>query len=125
MKNLIRLASILLLMSFILSGCYYDKENELFKSTAVCDTAVVTYAHSIAPIMVANCNVCHNTTLASGGIITDTYPDLSSMAAPGGMLWNAVNGFNGLELMPKNQPKLSNCDLVKINKWILAGALNN
>ena len=78
MKNVIRLATLLLLISFTLSGCYYDKENELYPSPrTVCDTTNVTYSKSIVPIMVANCNVCHSTALQQGYIITDNYNDLS------------------------------------------------
>ncbi len=125
MKNLVRLAAFLLLISFTLTGCYYDKESELYRSSAVCDTNIVTYSHSIVPIMVANCNSCHNTALASGGVITDTYADLSLVAAPGGTLYNGVNWVGDLSPMPKNLSKLSACDLTKINKWIAAGAPNN
>jgi len=50
MKNLIRLTAIFLIMSFAMSGCYYDKENELYPYTACGDTTNVTYSQSIAHV---------------------------------------------------------------------------
>lgn len=124
MKNLIRFSAIFLLISTILSGCYYDKENELYPSPPNCDTSgVMTYSRSIAPVMAANCNVCHSTALASGGVITDNYSGLSSVAA-NGALWAAVSWSGGVQ-MPKGSEKLSDCDLTKIQKWIGAGYPNN
>ncbi len=126
MKNVIRLASLLLLISITLTGCYYDKENELYPSPkTVCDTTHVTYSKSIVPIMVANCNVCHSTALQQGYIITDTYNDLSGLASPDGPLYNGINWVGGVSKMPKGGAKLSDCDVAKINIWIRAGAPNN
>ena len=123
MKNLIRLTAILLVFSFTLSGCYYDKENELYPSTACGDTTIVTYATSIAPVMVANCNVCHSTANPSGNVVTASYDDLS-VVAKNGKLWASVN-HDGSFPMPKGLDKLSVCDLTKIKKWVDAGSPNN
>jgi hypothetical protein len=124
MNNQIRLIAATLLFSFSLSGCYFDKENELYPTAANCDTAgVITYSHSIAPVMEANCNVCHNKSNASGDVITDNYDDLSIHALDG-HLWSAVN-WTGASHMPKGGEKLPECDLTKIKKWIDAGSLHN
>jgi hypothetical protein len=125
MKNLIRFTSFFLLFILTLSGCYFDKENELYPSNGNCDTAgVMTYSRSIAPIMVANCNVCHNSKSHEGGIITDNYDDLYTIAGKDGQLWPAVNWTGGVH-MPKGTDKLSACDLTKIKKWIDADAPRN
>ena len=122
MKSLIRLLIISIFITFAFSGCYYDKEDMLYIS---CDLTNVTYKLTIAPVMIRNCNGCHYQGSTSGnGLITDNYTDLSSLAAPGGQLWQAVNGL-GVSQMPKNSSKLSSCDLSKIKKWIDDGAPNN
>jgi hypothetical protein len=123
MKNMIRLTAIFLVMCFALPGCYYDKESELYPYTECGDTTNVTYAKSIAPIMVAHCNVCHSTGIASGSVITDTHDGLYIVAG-NGTLWTSVN-WTG-DPMPKGSlDTLSVCDRTKIKKWIDAGALDN
>jgi len=126
MKNLIRLAVSTILFSSLLTGCYYDKENELYPNTSCGDTINVTYSKSIAPIMSANCNVCHSTAVATSGYVTDNQPDLSALATSG-LLWTAVNWEGPAQThMPSGSlSKLSQCDLTKIKKWADAGAPNN
>jgi mono/diheme cytochrome c family protein len=124
MKNIIRVAVVLMVISLTLTGCYYDKENELYPAMADCDTTdAITYSGSIAPIMAANCNVCHSTSAASAGVITDNYNDLYIIAT-NGSLWAAVS-WSGAVRMPKGSDQLSDCDLTKINKWIEDGAPDN
>ena len=123
MKNIIRLSTIIFLFSFTLSGCYYDKENELYPTKGNCDTiGVMTYSGSIAPIMVANCNICHSAGNPSGSVVTSNYDGLSIVAKTG-QLWADVN-WEG-DPMPKGGDKLSVCDLAKIKKWVDAGSPNN
>jgi len=124
MKNLIRLTVMIILFSIALSGCYYDKDNELYPLSGNCDTTgVMTYSQSIVPIMVANCNTCHSAANPSGDVITNTYPGLSVVAKKG-KLWPSVN-HEGSFPMPKGLDKLSACDLTKIKKWIDGGSLEN
>jgi len=108
----------------LVSGCYYDKEEDLYPQQSQCDTSNVTYSSVIATIIQTNCNVCHSTAVASGGFITDNYSGLSALAL-NGKLGGAVNWDQGFSAMPKSSSKLSDCDLRKINKWINAGAPNN
>lgn len=121
MKSILRFLIITLLLSTTITGCYYDKEDILYKSG--CDTAKVTYSLSIIPITIANCNVCHSEILANGGVVTENYIGLNTVAK-NGKLWAAVN-WTGPYHMPKDANKLSNCDLAKIKKWIDAGAPDN
>jgi cytochrome c5 len=111
------------ILSSSLQSCYYDKESELYP-VATCDTALVTYSQTIVPIMSANCNVCHSTAVASGGVITDNHADLSTVAA-NGQLEGAVNHLNGFSPMPKGGSKLSDCNLSKIHIWVRNGSPNN
>jgi hypothetical protein len=122
-KNLLCLAAIAGLFLTIITGCAYDKEDELYPQAPDCDTANVTYSQTIAPIMVQSCNVCHSTVVATAGIVTDNY-DALRVVAVNGSLSAAVN-HTGAFPMPKDGEKLSDCNLAKIKKWVDAGAPNN
>jgi hypothetical protein len=113
----------ILLAGLIITGCTYDKEDVLYPPVAGCDTVVVTYAASVAPIMNSSCNVCHSTTVATAGVITDNYEGLKIIAQDG-RLWGTVSHTGAIK-MPKDAPKLSDCNLAKIQKWIDAGYPNN
>jgi hypothetical protein len=122
MKNLFRLLIVSVLFSFALTGCYYDKEDALYPSPP-CDTSAVTYSQTIAPIMTAHCNVCHNASLSGHGVITDNYDDLS-IPAKNGQLWASVSR-TGSYPMPKDNDQLSACELEKIKIWVDAKAPRN
>jgi mono/diheme cytochrome c family protein len=122
MKHLLRISAAVLLLTVSLTSCYYDKEDVLYPSTS-CDTATVTYSQTINPIMVGNCNICHSKALANGGVVTDNWDSLSSVARRG-KLWPAVS-HTGPKPMPQGADKLSDCNLGKIKKWINEGSLNN
>lgn len=115
---------ILATMIIISGGCYYDNEEDLYPNTAECDTLNITYETAIAPIMANSCNSCHSGTAPSGGIKTDSYNDLS-VIANSGRLWGAVSHAQGYSPMPKDQAKLSDCALTKIEKWINSGLPEN
>jgi hypothetical protein len=113
-----------LVISYLYSSCYYDKEEDLYPNyTQSCDTSNVTYSQTIAPIMAANCNVCHSTVLHSGGVVTENRDGLK-IVADNGKLIPAVEQ-TGFYPMPKGGNKLQDCDLAKINIWVRAGAPNN
>jgi hypothetical protein len=118
--------SILFLLSFIALGfnsCYYDNEEELYPSVITCDTITVTYSATIAPILTTNCNGCHSTASASGGVILDTHSQASTYALSG-KLYGVVSHTSGSP-MPKGGAKIDDCSIAKIKKWAAAGALNN
>ena len=107
------------MMSF--NGCYYDDEANLYPGG--CDTTNVTYSGTVAQIMSNNCNTCHNGSAEPFLIITDNHTDLK-VIVDNGKFWGAVNHESAFP-MPKDKPKLSDCDLSKIRIWIDGGALNN
>jgi mono/diheme cytochrome c family protein len=95
-----------------------------------CDTSNVTFSGTIWPeIIQNNCFGCHNGPNASGGIHLETHGQVASAAlipaGQPGSLWGAVNWADGNSKMPKNQPKLSDCKISQLKKWIDAGALDN
>ena len=114
-------ALVLVLLSA--SSCYYDKGEILYPQT-VCDTAVVTYSASVAPILSANCVSCHGGSTPSAGIRLDTYSGVK-IQADNGRLWGVVSWAPGYSAMPKNASKLNTCNIEKIRLWIAAGSPNN
>jgi hypothetical protein len=121
LKSSIFFAAIALMLG--LGGCYYDDEANLYPQIGGCDNANVTYSGTISVIMNSYCNACHNGTAEPFNIITNNYSDLKTLV-DNGKLWGAVNHESAFP-MPKNGPKLSDCDLSKIRIWIDGGALNN
>ena len=110
------------------TGCYYDNSEDLYPQPP-CDTTNVTYSNTIAPIISSNCYACHSnsTSATSGSGISwegyanlDGYLDLFS-----GTLLGAIRHENGFLPMPKDQPKLSDCDIRKIEIWISQGHPDN
>jgi len=108
----------------ILSSCYYDNAEDLYPQSPECDTLNVTYSSTIAPIMSASCNDCHGESFANANVRTDNYDDLKTIADDG-RLWGTVNHESGYSPMPKDRPKLNDCDLKKIEIWLDNGALND
>jgi len=124
MKRIIKIIILLVISTTFLQSCYYDNEEELYPVVGDCDTTNVTYSNTIAIIMEESCNSCHNTGFPQGNIITDNY-DVVKVIADNGKLWGAVNHEGGFAPMPKNLPKLNDCDLKKIKTWIDDGAIND
>jgi hypothetical protein len=120
--KILLIAPILLIL--IQYGCTSNNEEDLYPTPAACDTVNVTYSGTIAPIMAQHCNVCHDPVVASGGVVTNNYTDLRSIAL-NGSLSGAVNWSQGYPQMPQGGSKLSECNLKQIDVWIRAGAPNN
>lgn len=114
---------ILSISGLIFTSCYYDSEDELYPN-GDCDTTNVTFSGTVQPILTANCNVCHSTAIASGGVITDNYNGIINHVNSG-IFWKAINHESGAIPMPQNGQKLPACDLAKIKSWINQGAPNN
>jgi hypothetical protein len=112
---------------FMATSCYYDNEEYLYPGNGGiigCDTTNVTYSGTVAPILATNCNNCHNPASPSGGVIVNNYSDLL-VYVNNGRFWGSINHEQGYQPMPRNLPKLSECNLTKIKKWIDDGALDN
>jgi hypothetical protein len=121
MKRILVFFAAGLLLLFLIPSCYYDNVEDLYPFEAyACDTTNVTYSKTIAPIMAANCNTCHNSANPSGNVITDNYDDLI-IVRNNDQLWKAVNHDPSVVPMPYQGIKLSDCNLSKINIWIKTG----
>ena len=107
-----------------ITSCYYDNAEELYPQPIECDTLNVTYSQTIVPIMSTNCDFCHSGSAPSANVRTDTYDDLK-IIADNDRLWGSINHESGYSSMPKDRPKLNDCDLKKIRVWLDNGALND
>ncbi len=125
--NYLLIAPLMVAILIATNSCYYDNEEYLYADPAgpgSCDTTNVTYSGTVAPIMATYCNGCHNASSPSDGIIVDNYNDLI-ITVGNGSFWGSINHEAGFSPMPRNQPKLSDCNLLKIRKWLDDGAVNN
>jgi hypothetical protein len=112
------------MISTVFNSCYYDSEEELYPGSLECDVTNVTYSGTVAPILQSRCNSCHNQSNASGGVVTDSYFYLI-ISVENGTFWGSINHDKGYTRMPKDDKKLSYCELTKIKAWIDGGAPNN
>lgn len=102
--------------------------NEGAKNTvscgSVCDSNSFKFAANIDPIMQKYCVGCHGGSTPSASINLSAYGGVRQQAL-NGRLYGAVTHTAGYSAMPKNAPKLSDCQIAQIRKWIAAGSLNN
>ena len=120
-----RIINGLILGMVILSSCYYDNEEELYPPVT-CETTNMSLQSDIAPILNQNCYRCHSTanSPSNSGINLEEYNELIKYVNNGELL-GAIKHESGFSPMPKDGGKLSNCDIAKIESWVLAGALDN
>ncbi len=117
---LVLLVPVLFLLLGMLPACYYDNEEELYGG---CDTAGVSYAGFIRPLLDNKCTPsCHSGAQPTGNLDFTQYAVVRT-AAIDGRLYAAVT--RSVDWMPQNGPRLDNCTLSMIDAWIKAGALNN
>jgi mono/diheme cytochrome c family protein len=123
-------AKLLLLtgVALLLGGCASQNGEDLLGSgplpTPSCDTTRVTYAATVAPLLLQNCGNCHANGAAAGGVGLGAYAQTKA-AATSGRLLGSVDHAPGYSPMPKGGAQLSACDRAKLRKWVAAGAPNN
>lgn len=88
-----------------------------------CDTTQFSYT-AVKKITDANCINCHSGAAPAGGLNYSAYAGLKAVADAGRLL-GAVTHSAGYTPMPFQQPKLDDCKITQIRKWIESGAPNN
>lgn len=108
------------------SGCYYDIEEELYAGGSPCDTANVTFAAVVNPILANNCQSCHNSGIASGNVRLDSYAEIKKYVDNGKLL-SAIKqeGTLAKAMPPPPSAPLGDCQINQIEVWINNGAPNN
>ncbi|MET4074555.1 hypothetical protein [Hymenobacter sp. UYCo722] len=102
------------------AGCTYSHGDP----APACDVAheTVTYTAVVAPIFVANCLRCHDTSVAftlGGNNDFGSYAALSRY--PQNSLLGCVRHEPGYPLMPQGSSKLSDCDIKRLEAWYALG----
>lgn len=108
----------------LLSGCYYDVESELYAPSVPCDTAAVTFAGHIEPLVASECAGCHSGASPDGGLTLEGHAAISAAFLTGGAQDRVNRAAGSSGAMPPSGP-LATCDLAALTAWIEAGAPNN
>jgi hypothetical protein len=115
MKKII--ISTILLSTVFLTGCYYDKEEELYPNSGTNCNAPLTYNTGIKTLIDGNCasSGCHS----AGG----TSPELTTYA----LVKANITKITNRAITQKNMPSsgLNTCNYTKLDNWIKAGSLEN
>lgn len=106
------------------SGCYYDKEDELYEyyyRAHQCQTDSLSYSADIEPIVRGHCATtgCH-VAGGSGNGIFENYAGVKTKVDNGSLLTR----ISVTKDMPPSGP-LNSCQVSQIEAWILAGAPQN
>lgn len=108
-----------------LTSCYYDSEEDLYPSRFVCDeNKTISYERDLKPILNAECSGCHNTNnyqILGAGIKLDSPEDLKN----NNRILGAIKHNSGFSNMPKNESKLSDCEILIFENWINQGGNDN
>lgn len=121
MNKIYILAAIFLISNW--SSCYYDVEEELYPSIE-CQTQNLSYTNDIVSILEQHCYNCHSAAANFGNVTLEGYTQLKSYVNSGQLL-GVIRHEDGYSPMPKNAPKLRECEIAKIVAWVEAGAPEN
>lgn len=112
-------ATVFLLFTTALSGCYFDKEEELYPNNN-CNTASVSFSNHISTIITTKCATagCH----VAGGIS----PNLSDYTAVSSNISRVKSrAIDARTMPPASAPKLTDCEYQQLSVWINNGAKND
>lgn len=109
----------------LIASCYSDKEDQLYPQPVAgtgCDTANISYAAHIKPIMDQYCAIsgCHDNVTKSFTHDLSDYAGTKKSAETGRFLPAILQEANYLP-MPKGMAKLGDCEIKKITTWVNAG----
>jgi len=111
---------IVVVITMINWGCSHEcpdpVEPEPNDSTS-CDTTNVTYIGTVVPILTTYCYGCHSGTQAQGNLDLTDYDQLF-VVAQNGSLTGSIKHESGYSVMPPDSPKLSDCNIMLIEKWV-------
>lgn len=119
----LRTISIYLMGILIVTGCYYDIEEDIYPSIE-CMTSEMSYSADILPIIKTDCYTCHSTAANFGNVILEGHEQLVNYVNDGSLL-GVIKHQAGFSPMPKGGAQLLECEIEKVEAWIQDGALNN
>lgn len=107
-------------ISLILINCTFHNEEILF-ADEVCDpTGEITYSSFVKPIIETRCATCHNADIPSGSVNLESFDKLRGQIENGKFL-GVIKHSPGFLPMPQGGTKLSDCEIQKIEMWIIDG----
>lgn len=113
------------MMTVMITGCYYDNEEELYPATnGACGSTAPSYNKDVEPLIKNNCLSCHSSAANMGSVSLEGHAQVRNYAM-NGRLYGAISHAQGFSPMPKGGAKLSDCNLAIIKRWIDEGSQNN
>ncbi len=110
-----------------ISSCTSVKKDQLILPR--CDTANISYANDIVPIVRNYCYSCHSeqNKVESGGLILEGHDPLAAWGGGGAnsTLIGVISHKPGFIPMPYLEPKIDSCSINKIVAWVNAGTPDN
>jgi hypothetical protein len=107
-------------------SCYYDNEEALYPVyNSSCDTTIVTFSGTIAPILNNNCLGCHSNAAAAGAGNNIRLENYADVAARKSNITGSIKHTGTYSPMPKNGGKLKSCSINQWDIWIRNGMINN
>jgi hypothetical protein len=97
-------------------------KNNVYTSKG-CDTTLLKFGANILSIFDNHCKSCHNINVKNGGYDLSDYAGIKS-AVDANLLPGSIEHISGFKAMPPGN-KIPDCDISKIQRWILNGAPNN
>lgn len=94
------------------------------KCNSGCDTTNFKFAANVLPLLDSKCKGCHSGAFPSAGISLTNYAEVKTQADNGKLL-GAISHNPSYKPMPQGAPKMADCEITIIRKWIQAGAQNN
>ena len=111
------------LIMVALAGCFYDLGEEL-RAGETCPPDSISFAAQVLPILDQQCNSCHSSRAAFGGVVLDVHDSVLVFVEDGSLL-GSVRHEDGYSPMPPDQSKLPDCEIQQLTIWIQEGATNN
>jgi hypothetical protein len=123
-RNILLASSLVFIVAF--TSCYNDKSDVLYPKPNKCDTTNVSFAADVLPVLLNNCGSsgCHDAATKTYGYDFSSYEGASAAAGYTRLL-GTINHTDGYSAMPKGLPKLDDCSINKITRWVNTGAKNN
>lgn len=98
--------------------------NTTCKKQCGCDSISVSFSADIYPMMQRHCLACHTTGSEQGGVTLDGYNNML-VYVNNGRLLSSIRHESGVVAMPYNLPKLNDCKIAQLERWINDGAPQN
>lgn len=107
-----------------ISSCAKLNEEEILDNFRYCKEDSVSFQNNVLPILNMDCNGCHSGPNAEDGVELTDYANVQLYASSGDLI-GVLDHIGGLAPMPYGRPKLNDCKIETIRKWIEEGMQDN